>query len=87
MVVQVAGEELVKVSFGVFAFLDAVGAIGIGHHGEMLVVLDQCIDEGFAVLVMAVIVAGAVHDQEIAFELMGKGDRRTVAKAFFVVLG
>ena len=47
---------------GVFAFLDAVGAIGIGHHGEMLVMLDQFIDEGFAVLVMAVVVAGTVND-------------------------
>ena len=46
-----------------FALADAVGTVGVGHHRERLVGLDERVDQDFLVLVMDVIVARTVHDQ------------------------
>jgi hypothetical protein len=55
---------------GVFTFPDGMGTIGIGHHGKGFIGRHQCIDKSFRVLVMDIIVAGAVNQQQVPFELL-----------------
>ena len=53
-------------AFRIRPFPDGMTAIRISHHRELLVLLHQLIDEQFATLVVAVVVARAVDEQEVA---------------------
>jgi hypothetical protein len=65
---QIARHEFVEMPGGAFAGVDGVVAIGIGHHGEGFVVSDEFVDELFDALVVDVVVAGAVDEEEVALE-------------------
>ena len=60
---------------GIVTFADAVGAVGVGHHREYLVVFDQFVDKTLSSLVMDIVVARAVNEEQIALELVGVGNR------------
>ena len=70
---------------GILALADGVGAIRISHHGESFVVFDQLVDQSFCSLVMAIVVAGAVNQQEISLEIVGEIDRRSLSESINVV--
>src|ERR1041385_4150666 len=67
MLVEVLGEQREEMLAGVAAE-DPVVPVRVLHELERLVGLDQPIDQGFAVLVMYVVVAGTVHEEEIGLE-------------------
>ncbi len=56
-------------------------AIGIRHEVEWLAELDQAVHQAFCALVMHVVVAGAVHDQQAPLESLGLIDRRRTVVA------
>lgn len=60
---EIAIEEIEEVKGGVLAFVDAVRAVGVGHHVEGFVVFDQFVYHRFGVLVMDIVVAGAMDNQ------------------------
>ena len=59
------------------ALRDGVGSIRIHHQVEWLAQLDQAIHQTLGSLVVYVIIAGSVDDQEVAFEAFGEIDRGT----------
>ena len=52
--------------------IDAVAAVGIGHHGELLVVGDQLVDQRLDAQVMAIVVAGAVDQNRLPLSWWAK---------------
>src|SRR6266566_2198607 len=56
-------------------------AIGICHEVEWLAELDQAVHQAFCALVMHVVIAGAVHDQQATLESLGLIDRRRTVVA------
>ncbi len=75
VLVQVTGQELVEMTRRPLLVRDSMPAIGVGHHGEELVVNDELVDQRFGALIVDVVVTGAVDDEQIAFEMLGKCDR------------
>ena len=65
--VQVRGHQLAQVQRRIGAFADAVRTAGIGHHRERLVVTDQLVDERLRSLIVAVVIAGSMHKQQVSF--------------------
>ena len=55
--------EMEEVTAGVVAFVDGVAPVGIGHHGERLVVSDEFVDQGFHPLVVDIVVPGSVDEK------------------------
>ena len=74
---EMIGDLLEKVTSRVLALTDCVGTIRIGEHGERFIMLDQLVDKQLRRLVVAIVIAGAVDQQEFALEFVRKGDRRT----------
>ena len=68
MVVEVAGEQAVQVPGRVLPLVDRVAAVGVRHQRERLVQLDQLVHQLFGPLVVAVVVAGAVDEQQVALQ-------------------
>ena len=60
---------------GVLAFADTVGTVRVGQHLKRLVMVDEPIDQGLCALVVDIVVARAVDEQEMAFELMREMER------------
>ena len=60
--------------------------VGIRHQLEGAVRRDEGVDHGLGVLGVHVVVAGAVHDQQVAAEVPGVGERRAPVVARRVVL-
>ena len=56
MLPKIACHQPAQMQRGVPALADRVGAIGVGHHGERLVVPDEFVDKPFGPLVVAVVV-------------------------------
>ena len=81
------GHQLAEVDAGVEALVDGVGAVGVRHHAELLPVGDEGVRQRFGSLVVAVVVAGAVDEQQLALKAVGEGQRRALAVAFGVVGG
>ena len=52
-----------------------MGAVWVDHVIEFLVQFDQPIDQQFSRLNVDVVVAGPVHDQQIARKALSKADR------------
>ena len=67
MLVQETGHGRVKMSLRVRAFIDGMRAVRIRDLRERLVQADEFVHQDFAVLVVAIVVPGAVGDQELAF--------------------
>ena len=63
---EVAGQCGVEVALGIFSFIEAMTAIRIGDLGELFVVIDEFVDEDFAVLVVAIVISGAINEQQIS---------------------
>ena len=59
---------------------------GIVHHRERPVRGDERVDQRFGVLEVHVVVAGAVHDEQVAAQVRREGDRRSRAVAVRVLL-
>ncbi len=55
-------------------FANAMGAVGIVHEIKELAEFDEAIDEALGALEVDVVVSGAVHDEQVAFEAFGEGD-------------
>ena len=68
-------------------FRDAVGPVRIRHHRERLSVGDELVDEHLKALIMDVIVARPMDDEEVAFQVLGEVDGRTVLVSVLIVLG
>ena len=81
------GHQLAEVDAGVEAFADGVGAVGVRHHAELLAVGDEGVHQRFSSLIVAVVVAGAVDEQQLALKLVGEGQRRALAVALGIVRG
>ena len=62
---------------GPVSFGDAMGAVGIGHEFELPVVLDQLVEQHFFALIVDVVIAGAVEDQQVALQVFRIGERVT----------
>jgi hypothetical protein len=54
------------VASGVFAFLDGMSPVWIGHQGELFVMSYQFVDEHFTVLIVAVVIACAIDEKKVA---------------------
>ena len=78
ILLEIPRHELPQVQRRVVPLADRVRAVGIGHHRERLVVADQLVDQGLGPLVVAVVVARPVDDQQVPLELVGEGDRRAL---------
>src|SRR5206468_8186643 len=76
MLEQIPGEQRENVQRRAAALADAMRAIGICHEVERLVERDQAVHQPFRALVMHVVVAGAMHDQQASLEPLGLIDRR-----------
>src|SRR5208283_3185208 len=72
MFLEVAREQGVEMIVSAFAFGEGVRASGIFHKIERLSQLDEAIEEQFGALVMDVIVARTVDDEQITAEAFGK---------------
>ena len=68
---QESRQQVVKVGCRVFPFVNRMGAIGVGHHGESLVVKNQFIDQSLEALVMHIVISRSVYDEMIAFQVFG----------------
>lgn len=66
MVGQVSRQQMVQVHGRARAFKDAVRAIGIGHEVERFPEFDELIHQQLRALVVNVVIAGAVHNQQMA---------------------
>lgn len=71
---QKTSQQVIEMRRGAGAFRDRVGAIRIRHEVERLAELNQTVYQELRTLVVHVIVPGAVHDEEIAFEAFRKVD-------------
>lgn len=71
---------------GASAFADAVCAVWITHHLELPAIFDQFVDQHFCSLVVYIIVAGAMNNQEISLEIFCVSDRRTFDERLFIFL-
>ena len=49
--------------------------VGVGHHGKQLSMPDQFINQPLGVLVVYVIVAGAMDEEEVPLKIFGMGNR------------
>ena len=65
MVQQILGHQTAKVHCRVFPLANGMRAIGIGHHGKVLVVAYQFGQQHLERLVVAVVIPSAVNDQQI----------------------
>ena len=68
-----------------FPAADAVLPIRIGQHVERLVVFNEFVDQALCSLVVHIVIAGAVNEQQFALELRRPGDRGTLDIGFLVV--
>ncbi len=71
---------------GVLALVDAVAPVRINHHAELFVGFDQRVDQPLRALVVDVVIAAAVNQQQVALKLSGIRDRRTSLVAERVLL-
>ena len=71
---EIIRKQVSQMLCGALAFTDAVRAVGIAHHLELLALFYQFVNQHFGSLVMHVVVAGAVNDQQVAAKVFGVGD-------------
>lgn len=64
---------------GTFPLKDAVRPIRIRHHLERNIIFDQLVDDSFRALIVDVIIARAVYHEQIAYQTLGVGQRRSVS--------
>src|SRR5689334_7681691 len=83
MVFKVAENICIHILRSSLAFRDGMRAAGIGAHVKLLAEGNQFVDEQFESLKMHVVVARAVHYQQIAAE----AGREIDCRALFVSLG
>src|ERR1700678_1227988 len=79
-------QQAIEVTGGARTFVDAVGTVGVGHHGKGLFGGDERVDERLRALVMDVVIPRAVDDQELALELPGERDGRTLPVLIRMIL-
>ena len=61
-------------------------AVRIGHDGEWFVMRHKLVDELLGALVVHIVVAGAVDDEQVSLQPLGMRDGRAVHLALGVVL-
>ena len=66
MLGQVPREQVIKMHRHAWAFRDAVSAIGINHEVKRFPEFDQFVHQQLRPLLVNVVVAGAVHNQQMA---------------------
>ena len=59
---------------GAGAFAERVGSVGVVHEVEWLAQFDEAIDETLGSLEVNVVVAGAVHDEQMSLKTFGEAD-------------
>ena len=69
-----------------FAFVDAVGTHGVGDLVEHLALLDKLVDQHLAILVVYVVVACAMNQEQIALQTVCPIDGGAIFVTFGIVL-
>ena len=69
------------------ALVDRVRSVRIGHHRKLLVLLDELVDQQLDRLVVTVVVAGSMNDQQVTLQVFREMDRRTIVVARWVIFG
>ena len=84
---QKAGDLLEQVPSGVGTLADAVRSVRVGQHLEGLVELNQLVDQQLGALIVAVVVARAVDEQQALglLHLVSEGDGRPQTIALRVI--
>jgi len=72
---EIASHGRAEVEASAIALGDAVRPVRVGHHVKLLALHDELVDQQLGTLVVDVVVASAVDEQEIALEAGGVGDR------------
>src|SRR5215510_9181578 len=68
------------------SFAQRVRPVRVEHHVEILPELNQLVHQTFGVLDVHVVVAGAVHQQQVAAQSFREVDRRAAAISLGVVV-
>jgi hypothetical protein len=71
LLIQIPRQQSIQMPRRTRPFVNPVRAVRIGHHREGLVRSDQRVDQRFRPLVMNVVVARAVYDQQLPLQLTG----------------
>src|SRR5215813_3583337 len=87
MLGHVPGQQMIQMHTRARTFKDAVSAVGIGHEVERFPEFDEFVHQQLRPLVVNVVVAGAVHNQQMALQSCCEIDCRTLLVALDVVLG
>ena len=62
-----------------------MGSAGVCQHFKLFAVGNEFIDEGFAILVVAIVITCSVDKKNITFKLVCESDGRAVCESFRVV--
>ena len=73
---QIPRHQLVQVHGRVLPLINAVGAVGVGHHREALPVGDELVDQFLKALIVDVVVARPMDDEQVPLELGCESDGR-----------
>ena len=84
-------QEIIRHGFpqvirGTFPLVDGMRAHRIGQLIEHLAVFHQLVDQHLAILIMHVVIAGAVNEEQVSFQAFHIRDGRTFAIAFRIGL-
>jgi hypothetical protein len=87
MLLEIAREQGVEMIVSAFAFGERVGATRVLHKIERFPEFDEAVEEQFGALVVDIIVAGTVDDEQIAAKAFGKIDGGSGLVAGGIVFG
>ncbi len=71
---QIARQCLIEMASGIGAFIESMSTVRVDDLGELLVMVHEFSDQHLAVLVVTVVIARAIDQQEIALELVRERD-------------
>ena len=66
MLVQISRQQTVQVKRRAIAFRDAVSPVRIRHYRERLVGRDECVDQKLRGLIVHVVIAGTMNNEQVA---------------------
>ena len=87
MFVQITRQQFEEMTCRTFSLKNPVGTIWISHHCEWLIVFHELVYQHLRPLIVNVVVARSVHDQQVALKAAGERDRGTLFEIIGIVLG
>src|SRR5487761_2426424 len=87
VIFKITRDEAVHVERCSFALVDSVRAVGIVHEVERLAQVDKSVDEQLCSLKVNIVIAGAMHDEQVAGKALRKVDGGTIVVALLVQVG